>query len=165
MASPPLPLDPQPDSPIFRASLSSLDHRTHTVKAACKAALQHAAHLRELLLQVQQAEGELVRSLGDVCRHVSGQSAGAGEGQGEMDGFKRWRARKRGEEVEQLDTLVVGKLRSLRSDIKSRGAGGGGAITRFEVSVAHPSTLRAATDLDTARLCRRRTSPKPTTRP
>ena len=134
-----LPQEPLEDSPVFRASLSSLDHRTHAVKSACKTSLLQAIALQELLAQVDQAEDELYRSLSALGRCVDGGSGtargSADESPFDLEGFRAWKAKRRQEEMERLNTLVIARLRGLRSDIKMRGTGGGGALSKFEVSM------------------------------
>ncbi len=141
-ADPQLPLEPVGDSPLFRASLSSLDHRTHAIKSSCKATLVKAMALRDLLHQVEQAEDALFSELSNLGRHIDGdrrewKSGGSWHASPfDVEGYRAWKLKRRRDETEQVDTLVISKLRALRSDIKMRGTGGGGALAKFEVSVA-----------------------------
>jgi hypothetical protein len=163
-----LPQEPLADSPVFRASLSALDHRTHAVKSACKTSLLQAVALQELLAQVDQAEDELYRSLSALGCSVDGDSArrdgSADESPFDLEGFRAWKAKRRQEEMERLNTLVIARLRGLRSDIKTRGTGGGGALSKFEVSTTRP-VLRFPRLKTSPLPCPLRKWPKRTIRP
>jgi hypothetical protein len=133
-----LPIEPTGDSPVFRASLSSLDHRAHALKSSCKATLIKATALRELLGQVEQVEDALFSELSNLGKHLNGgdrrdwkKSGPLGADPFDVEGYRIWKLKRRQEEIERLDTLVISRLRALRSDLKMRA----GAVPKFEVRV------------------------------
>lgn len=152
-----LPTQPVPDSPLFRASLSSLDDRAHTLKKLSKLASTKAQIVSDLLQQLEIAEDELFNVLellgghltagedgqgdstdaygagGDASRHgyAFGQRV-TGKAMDAMRGTRSWAKHHRIAERERLDTLVISKLRTFRTDIKDRHVGGGRALQVFD---------------------------------
>ncbi|KAJ9122342.1 hypothetical protein QFC22_001763 [Naganishia vaughanmartiniae] len=134
-----LPIDPVVDSPVFRASLASLDAKTHTIQKKCKNALQAALAVSELLEKLEAAESELFDTLDELKQQIVKVDSKGKDGlehtqaeAGVVKDLKAWKRGERMEERQQLETLVTSRVKALQMDFKAKGLGGGGALNTFE---------------------------------
>lgn len=146
------------DTPLFRASLSNLEHRAHLLSKSCKSTLLSAQQVVDCLEALRKAEGVLLE---DLERLDGLLSSGSGSGSSKDDGeekvdadgatgssdtkntnsgagvvsdVKSWLIRRREEEKERLEGVLMSRLRGLKSHLKGRGVGNGVALGGFEVS-------------------------------
>lgn len=153
-----LPIEPTSDSPLFRASVASLDAAAHSAKRFAKHASVKAQVVADLLVQLEQAEEELYDAMELITRHLTSGNEGhdilarasnggdtsedsSGEfalveevGMEAMRGARRRARDHRRSERDKLEHLVQSKLRALRSDIKDRHVGDGRALQALDVS-------------------------------
>ncbi|KAJ9100614.1 hypothetical protein QFC21_003658 [Naganishia friedmannii] len=134
-----LPIDPVVDSPVFRASLASLDAKTQIIQKKCKNALQAALVVSELLEKLQAAETELFDSLDELKQQIVKVDSKGKDGHeqsqaeaGVVKDLRAWKMGERMEERQQLETLVTSRVKALQLDLKVKGLGGGGALNTFE---------------------------------
>lgn len=71
-----LPIEPTPDSPLFRASVTSLDAAAHSAKRFAKHAYVKAQAVADLLAQLELAEEELYDALELITRHLTSGNEG-----------------------------------------------------------------------------------------
>jgi hypothetical protein len=135
-----LPIEPVSDSPVFRASLSSLDTKASAIRKTCKNALQAAQLVHDLLEKLETAESELFDTLDVLKRQIvkvdTKGTTGldhAGPGGELVRDLKAWKMNERTEERQRLEKLVTSRIRALRADMKVKGIGGGGTLNAFEV--------------------------------
>jgi hypothetical protein len=146
------------DTPLFRASLSNLEHRAHLLSKSCKSTLLSAQQVVDCLEALRKAEGALLEDLERLDGLLSsgsgsGSSMDDGEeqvdadcttgasatkntdsGSGVVSDVKSWLIRRREEEKERLEGVLMSRLRGLKSHLKGRGVGNGVALGGFEVS-------------------------------
>jgi hypothetical protein len=146
------------DTPLFRASLSNLEHRAHLLSNSCKSTLLSAQQVVDCLEALKKAEGVLLEDLERLDGLLSsGSGSGSNKDDGEehfdVDGatgasdtkntdsgagvvrdVKSWLIRRREEEKERLEGVLMSRLRGLKSHLKGRGVGNGVALGGFEVS-------------------------------
>lgn len=136
-----LPIDPVVDSPVFRASLASLDAKSQIIQKKCKNALQAALAVSELLKKLEAAESELFDTLDELKQQIVKVDSKGKDGHeqsqaeaGIVKDLRAWKMAERMEERQQLETLVTSRVKALQMDLKVKGLGGGGALNSFEVS-------------------------------
>jgi hypothetical protein len=147
------------DTPLFRASLSNLEHRAHLLSKSCKSTLLSAQQVVDCLEALRKAEGALLEDLERLDGLLSsGSGSGSNKDDGEehfdVDGatgasdtkntdsgagvvrdVKSWLIRRREEEKERLEGVLMSRLRGLKSHLKGRGVGNGVALGGFEVNL------------------------------
>ena len=152
------------DTPLFRASLSNLEHRAHLLSKSCKSTLLSAQQVVDCLEALRKAEGILLEDLerldgllssgsgsgsskddGEEHFDVDGATGASGSkntdsGAGVVSDVKSWLTRRREEEKERLEGVLMSRLRGLKSHLKGRGVGNGVALGGFEVS-SRPGVL------------------------
>lgn len=147
------------DTPLFRASLSHLEHRSHLLSRSCKSTLISAQAVLDALETLRKVEGELLDDLArldgllgeedggdDPAVDLSGSGSGSKSGYGSVPGsiggtgvvgdVKTWLSRRREEEKERLEGVLMRRLKGLKSHLKGRGVGNGVALAGFEVSLS-----------------------------
>jgi hypothetical protein len=164
------PLTPLPDSLLLRATLSSLEHSTSTLKRLSKNVLASTAAVLALYEQMDKAEDELFAGLGDLGRWLEmgygvqvaqRQTRGSGglkgshdaspQSQGVWDdegGIRKLKREKRRREKEELEMRVEGAVQAVKGELKRQGLAGGHAHAKFEVSRSFIIVLRADQQAD-----------------
>ncbi|GHJ87273.1 hypothetical protein NliqN6_3675 [Naganishia liquefaciens] len=131
-----LPVEPAVDSPVFRASLTALDVKACAVRKTCKNALQAAQTVHDLLEKLEAAESDLFESLDLLKRQIVPVDPKSIEQTGAADGvvgdLKAWKMKERTDERQRLDSLVISRIRALKTEMKSKGIGAGGSLGIFE---------------------------------
>ena len=147
-----LEVDIPKDTPLFRASLAHLEHRAHLLSKSCKSTLLSAQTVSDCLDALRTAEMGLMDDLARLDSLLGEQTedddrvAGKGTSSrstpgvsntlGAVEDVKVWLARRREEEKERLEGVLMRRLRGLKSHLKGRGVGNGTALSQFEVSPA-----------------------------
>jgi hypothetical protein len=118
----PLDLELPPDSPIFRAHLSSIESRSSTLLRTLKLAQSQINAVLDLSYSLESAEQELFSCL-----------EGLNESGDLVRDFARWKADQRRAEREGLDEVLGVRLKAMRGELKVKGIGNGLALSNFEV--------------------------------
>jgi hypothetical protein len=129
-----VPVQPQPDSLLYRTSISQLDASATTLKKLTKAVISHAAVYTRILDELERADDELCASLGELGRWLE---AGYGVKGGVWDddyGVRNTRKGKYRAKKEEMEAMIDGPVKAVRADLKRQGLAGGGAQDRYEVS-------------------------------
>ncbi|WVQ83139.1 hypothetical protein IAT38_005277 [Cryptococcus sp. DSM 104549] len=138
-----LPITPLPDSLLLKHTLSALDHSASTLKRHAKNILAHAAVVHTLSEQLEKAEDDMFRELGELGRWLEGgygvQTSEEGKAKGvwEDDGVRKVNRDKRRREREELQVQVVDGLRDVKAELKRKGLAGGAAQAKYETCAKH----------------------------
>lgn len=130
-----IPIEPVPDSLIYRTTLKQLESQTVTLKRLSKTVLSNLATVSGIYDQLDSAEDELMGSLGELSRWL-GHGYGLRPGVWDEDrGVKEVRREKRKRQKEDMEVMVHQSVENVRGELKRRGLAGGGATAKYEVSL------------------------------
>lgn len=129
-----VPVQPQPDSLLYRTSISQLDASATTLKKLTKAVISHAAVYTRILDELERADDELCASLGELGRWLEAGYGVQGSVWDDDLGVRNTRKGKYRAKKEEMEAMIDGPVKAVRADLKRQGLAGGGAQDRYEVS-------------------------------
>ncbi|WVO16606.1 hypothetical protein L204_104285 [Cryptococcus depauperatus] len=133
-----MPIQPMPDSLLFKHTLSALDASAITLKRFSKNVLAYAAVVHTLSEQLEKAEDDLFGAVGELSRWLeTGYDIQAKEKKQsvwEDHGIRKFSRDKRRREREEMEVRVEQSLKDVKAHLKRRGLAGSGAQVRYETT-------------------------------
>jgi hypothetical protein len=139
-----VPIQPYPDSLLYRSTVSQLEFSATALKRLTKAVIAHAAVYTRILDELEKADDELCSSLGELGRWLEAGFGVHGSVWDDEAGVRMIRRGRYRSKREEMEAMIDAPVKAVRGDLKRKGLAGGGAQDRYEVGRSMGSELIVA---------------------